>query len=847
MKNTKGLLDALMNSTIFGVLLYRNNGSIILSNETFRNLLGYSEDELKNMTPVDIVADEYKPKVKELFEKRMRGEVFAAEQLKHVLVAKDGTLKHSIIFAYTVTYMGKPAGFVIILDISKQKEQEEKINSVRTLYATLSEVNQIIVRASDDDSLFLDMSNKIVERGLFKDSLVILFDSDMNLKSTFSYRKSSYIDYLKIYLNTPEGRSGQLTRSFLNTKIMIDNDTLKNPTMSPWRDEHTKRGYFSSATIPIIKKNKTIGVLNLCSDKRGFFKKDTYNLLREIMTDINYALDKIDNDKWHSMTSVALNSGFDFIIITDKYFTLLYSNESTYKIFGYSESELIGEHYAKILKGGSGKKGFEKKFLGTLLSGETLTDIFLYKTKDNRDVYGYTTISPFMLKGEIEYYILIGKDITSEIKVEETVEKLLYFDILTGLPNKRFLSESVEAFIKDSTHSGAASAFIIINPVNFSFINSAFDFEVGNKIMKEMAGRMKNIIKNYDILAKWEADKFAVFLKNLNYEEDALHVVNRILAILGEPYVCQDKKISISFNAGISLYPKDAKKSQDIFSKAEVALLNVRRKEGNTVGFFKKEFEEYARKKVELRNGLREAMAKKEFILHYQPYFDTQTHSIKGAEALLRWKRPDRIVPPMKFIPFLEQNGMITETESWIIGELASKMKQWTDEGLNVVPVSVNISPISFKNLHFKDNITAIINKNKINPKFFIFEIVERTFIENFEYSLMILNFLKESGFNLSIDDFGTGYSSLSYLADLPFDNLKIDISFVRKMLTEKHSRYIVETIIYLSKRLNMKSIAEGVETEDQLTLLKRLGCDYIQGFLFSKPLNEKEFKKFLA
>ena len=283
-----------------------------------------------------------------------------------------------------------------------------------------------------------------------------------------------------------------------------------------------------------------------------------------------------------------------------------------------------------------------------------------------------------------------------------------------------------------------------------------------------------------------------------------------------------------------------------MFDKAESALLNSRLKGENTVGFFKKEFEESARKKVDLRNGLNEAMAKNQFVLHYQPYFDIKTGSIKGAEALLRWQRDGILTPPMEFIPFLEQSGMITKVENWIFGEVASKIKIWSDGGLNVVPVSVNISPASFGDPHIKENIEAALGKNGVEPDLFNFEIVERTFIDNLEYSGRLLNDLKEKGFGLSIDDFGTGYSSLSYLAELPFDYLKIDISFVRKMLLDKHSRYIVETIIYLSKKLNMKSIAEGVEAEEQLELLKELGCDYIQGFLLSEPLEETKFEKLL-
>ena len=866
-KNLDGFVYALFRSKTIGVFIYQDDCKIVLSNQTFREFIGYSEDELSRLTPYDIIPDEYKAEVKKLAERRIKGEIFAAEQITHMHITKDGVNKPTVIFAYTINYNGKPAGLVLVLDVSKQKMYDNLLLSFRalqTMYATLSEVNQIIVRAKDEHSLFSEISGRIVRRGLFVNSFIMLFSQDLRIQATFAYEKSDYVDFLKKHLNTgiPDIKKGPLLTSFLKSKIVINNDTLKNPAMLPWRTEQSKRGYLSSAAVPIIKKGRTIGVFSLYAAEKGFFKKETFDLLNEMKMDINYALDKIEDEKWHSMIMTALNSGSDFAVILDKYFNILFVNESAYKIFGYHANELIGQHYSKIFGGGSGKKELPEKFLGTFISGEILTDIFMYKTMSRGDVYCYTTITPYKLDlengGDIEYFITTGKDITAEIKAEETMEQLMHFDALTGLPNKRFLKEKIDAYLKDAGYSEADSspyqlyhcALALINPVNFSLINHTFGFETGDKIIVAISEKIKKVIKSYDILARWEADKFAVFFKRLKFDEDALHIVDRILDVLSESYISYmpdaGKKINISFNAGISLYPKDATSSQDIFDKAESALLNSRSKGENTVGFFKKEFEESARKKVELRSGLNEALAEKQFVLHYQPYFDIKTGSIRGAEALLRWQKNGRLTPPMEFIPFLEQSGMITKVENWILGEVASKIKTWSNKGLKVVPVSVNISPASFANPHIKDIIEETLRKNEVEPGFFNFEIVERTFMDNLEYSGRLLNDLKDKGFGFSIDDFGTGYSSLSYLTELPFDNLKIDISFVKKMLTDKHSRYIVETIIYLSKKLNMKSIAEGVETEEQLQLLKELGCDYIQGFLLSKPLEETKFEEFL-
>lgn len=979
------IIKALLSSSVLGVFLYRDDGKIALSNEAFRDFIGYSESELRDLYPQDLVADEYKSAVKKLVKRRLSGELFVAEQMSHIHKTKAGFLKPTIVFACTIDYGGRPAGFAIVLDVSKQKayekrfaaleeinriiildknvntrllsealeqssewfiiadergniihankavehisgykindiigknlrifksglhnkefyqalrnaifkgkifrsvitnrdkkgnlfyldtvivpvkidgnalrfvdisrnitneiKQQKKIESTSLLYATLSEINQLIVRAKNESDLLLDVCNKIVDKGLFKDAWVGIFDKDKVLKHTFAYAKSDYIDYIKSALNTPDAKQGPSLSSFLQTKIVINNDTANNPIMAPWKNELLKRGYLSSASIPIIKKGKTIGSLNFYSEKRGIFDKDTYKLLKEIMIDLHYALDKIEDEKWSAMVSKALDSGSDFVIITDKYFKLLYLNGSAYKIFGYSADELKGKYYRTLFLGGIGKNDFAKKFRDTLLSDKILTDMFTYKTKDGKTIYGYTDIIPFKVGKYTEYYIVVGKDMTQELIAEETMYKLFYFDILTGLPNRKFIRDKMEAFFQRDKDKNLVCALAIINPVNFSLINQTLGFEIGNKIMVKIFDRIKGQVKDYDIIAKLEADKFAVFLKNIRYKEDAIVIVDKILGFLDETYTVNDKHVDISFNAGISFYPKDARQPRDILSKAEAALLNVRAKGENVVGCFKKEFEEYARKKIELRNSLKEAIKKKEFILHYQPCFGTQTGIIRGAEALLRWKRHGKIIPPMEFIPFLEQSGMIAEVENWIMDEVASKIRMWLDQGLTVVPISMNISPISFKGKYLKENIIKALKKYDVDPKFFALEMVERTFIEDSEYSNALLKSLKKIGIQLLIDDFGTGYSSLSYLADFPFDNLKIDISFIKKMLVDKHSRYITEAVVYLSQKLNIKSVAEGVETEEQLSFLKSIGCDCIQGFLLSKPLDEGSFAKIL-
>lgn len=1019
MQYMEGLLNALLRSTVFGVFLYQENGKIILSNQTFRDFIGYSQEELSNLRADDIVADEYKSAVGNIIERRIRGEIFSVEQFKHAHKTKDGFIKPTLIFAYTVIYNEKPAGLVLVIDDSKRQAAENlflslksinqlitgtsdenelfsgicriigdkpgfslaavgtadektrlikfshlysnfgetletlnalrisvdgsvpegrgtigeayrsgniisindsrtdprlkpwrdellrrniystcaipirknnkikfilliesrnpgsfkdeffdvlkelqsdlsfalkhigqnlKIESMNGLYAGLSRVNEIIVRASSEEELFSDICNQLIENGLFLDALILLFDDNLNVKAEYHYTGSDYADFLKGQkFDSQDKRNGPSATSFLLNKIVINNNTALNARIGPWRQELVKRGYLSSATIPIVKKGKPIGSLALYGGKQKFFAMETFRLLAEMKNDISFALDKIEDAKWHSMISSALNSGSDFAIITDRYFKIIYANESAFRILDYSQEELLGTSYSKVFEGCPGKPGFIDKFMDIAIFGGTITDFFTYRTKNGSIVRSLVTIMPFKSGDSIDYYVSVGKDITHEIEVEKTMERLVHYDTVTGLPNKKMLLEKMDLFMAEASRLTVKSAaLIIINPVNFSFINHTFGLETGNKIMMEIAGRIRSAVKHYDILAKWESDKFAVFFKNLKENEDMLQITERLIGILGAVYILEDKKLGLSFNAGVSFYPRDSDNPQDIANKAESALYNAKAGGENTIRFFKKEFEDYARNKVELRNELKEALANKEFVIYYQPYFDTFSGAIKGAEALLRWKKQGKIIPPMQFIPFLEQSGLITNVEEWIFMEIASGIKQRMENKHKVVPVSMNISPVSFRNPGIKEKIVKAFADKNVEHSFINFEVVERTFMEDINRSADLLHYLKTQGFGLSIDDFGTGYSSLSYLVDLPFDFLKVDISFIRRLTVDQQSAYLVETIIYLSKRLGLKSVAEGVETKEQWMMLKEMGCDYVQGFFFSKPVEYESFIKFL-
>lgn len=298
---------------------------------------------------------------------------------------------------------------------------------------------------------------------------------------------------------------------------------------------------------------------------------------------------------------------------------------------------------------------------------------------------------------------------------------------------------------------------------------------------------------------------------------------------------------------GISIFPDDGKNAEDILKSAYIALSNAKTQGEWGYEFFKESMNIDVSELLLMKNNILNAFKNKEFLIYYQPYFDIKTGKICGMEALARWNNGDiGIIPPVKFIPPLERTGLIRQFEEYLIDTICRNLKEWKEKGLSIVPVSMNISPVSFRKEGLIEMLVSALDRYEISPPLLDIEITEGLFIQNLDDAIKTLNAFKEKGLKISIDDFGTGYSSLSYIKNIPADFIKIDISFIRGMIENPKDMAIVNTVVVLASKLGMKTIAEGVETEEQLKILKSFECDIAQGYLFSKPVPEDEILRFL-
>ncbi len=765
---------------------------------------------------------------------------------------KDGSLFYLDAVIIPIIDNGKVERYLdISRDITQQVELSQKVERTSNLYKMLYSINQIILNIDNEETIINKLPQLIVDNLGFQLAFVIRKgkkEEDLSIE-TYYAKEDSYKQYID-FLNNTSNISSYIKhtpffKSIKNNRVYLANDILSNKKLSFFHKKSKIHNFNSCFSMPIVKNGKAVAAVVGISNHIGFFDKNIYKLLEQVKMDISSYLDKLEAEQWYDMLTNAINSGFDFVIITDENFRIVYANDNATRFSGYPKDEIIGKHHSMFSSKTHSRK-FIKEFYNTLKSGKIYSGIMTYKTKDSRVVKALVNITPYKAKNNKTYYIATGRDVTESLEVQKAIEENLNKDTLTGLVTRATFVNSLKQFIERAEYEKLFGAVAVINPIRLSSINHAYGFEVGNKLIVEIAERLKAYFRKYDTIAKLESDKFGVIIKDLKKEEDVYVILVKLINHLSKPYIIGNEIISISFNAGVSIYPKDAQNAEALLDKAEIALLDVKNKE-ESLGFYKEDLKKRAQKKIKLKNDMARAIKNKEFVLYYQPYFDIKTNKIKGAEALLRWNKNGQIVPPMEFVPVLEESGMISAVENWIVEEVSNKQKQWKNKNIKPMPISINISPISFAKQNFAEDFISDVKTYETNPGLINIEIIERLFIENLKNSRRTLDILKQNGFHLSIDDFGTGYSSLSYLSSLPIDYIKIDISFIRKILYDKRTKAVVKTIISLSKDISMKTIAEGVETKEQLELLKTLGCDYVQGYLFSKPLPEDEFEKMLV
>ncbi len=447
--------------------------------------------------------------------------------------------------------------------------------------------------------------------------------------------------------------------------------------------------------------------------------------------------------------------------------------------------------------------------------------------------------------------LAIVREITDRKRSEKEVHRLAYFDTLTGLPNRQLFHQQLSGAIEQASANGTKVAALYVDLDNFKRINDTLGHSFGDVVLKTIATRLDACIRTDDCIARADSedlgarrlarlggDEFVAILQDLESEEDAVAVAERIRTELTKPVEHLGHEFVVTSSIGVSLYPRDGDDIDTLLKNADVAMYQAKSAGRNSVRFYSGTMSLRSLERLELENGLRYAIQRDELDVHYQPKIDLETGELVGVEALLRWQHPERgDIPPSNFIPLAEECGLISTLGEWVLRRACRQVKVWQDRYQRNINIAVNVSSQQFFNTDFADVVLKEVFDAGLSPTSLQLELTETILMNDVKETIAILNKLKKAGTSLAMDDFGTGYSSLSYLNRLPLDTLKIDRSFVMDLETNRENAAICAAIIAMAHALNLVVVAEGVETEAQKRYLHAQKCDQIQGYLISKPL----------
>jgi diguanylate cyclase (GGDEF)-like protein/PAS domain S-box-containing protein len=433
-------------------------------------------------------------------------------------------------------------------------------------------------------------------------------------------------------------------------------------------------------------------------------------------------------------------------------------------------------------------------------------------------------------------------DITERKNTEKMIKHMAYHDQLTDLPNRYLLREKLNEAIIDSRQNNCHFALLFLDLDRFKAINDTMGHEVGDKVLIEIAERLKECVNERDIISRYGGDEFSILLPDYG-EQKASEVAHQIITKLSIPLTFHLHELLVTPSIGISLFPTHGESFDTLIKNADLAMYHAKSLGRNNFQFFNEELNKKAQHEIAMEVNLRKAMEQNQFELFYQPQVNLESKQIYGAEALLRWIHPEKgIIPPASFIPIAEETGQIIPMGEWVIRTACQENKKWQVAGYFPITVSVNISAKQFFQSNLVEIVESALTETGLDPKYLELEITESITMD-VERSITTLLELKRIGVKVSVDDFGIGYSSLNYLKSLPIDKLKIDQSFIRECPNDINSNTLVRTIIIMAHLLKLKVIAEGVETEEQVSFLLGQGCKEAQGYLFSKPLPISEFE----
>lgn len=532
----------------------------------------------------------------------------------------------------------------------------------------------------------------------------------------------------------------------------------------------------------------------------------------------------------------------DGIIITDLLGNVTYVNPIIKKVLDNEGKEVTDISYDEILS------IIKEKIYST---SHCCSHKGMKEEESCNDHIGNDTYSCFNTKvssiknkdGHVIEKITIIPSMRECDEAHQLIHKMAHYDLLTGLANRALINKNLEEKLIEAKNYDTKLAVAFIDLDNFKLINDTMGHDVGDLVLKKAGKIIQDNLESGDVAGRFGGDEFIIVMSDIKKKKDALRKINNMIELLSKPVNIKGKEIYIPASVGISFYPYDGTSKETLIKNADIAMYSAKGMGKNTCRLYSEEMNVQSTEKLKMINDLKNGLKNNEFIVYYQPQIDINTNEVTGMEALIRWQHPEKgLVPPLDFIPLAEETGLIIPMGEWVLREACRQNKAWQDLGYRPMRMAVNLSIAQFEHESLLPTVKRILAETGLNPKWLELEITESLAVKCFDCAVKKIKQLKELGIYISLDDFGTGYSSYNHLNQLPIDSLKIDKIFFDNLKKNSDEEFITKTMISLAKRLNLKVIAEGIETTSQLNFLRKQKCNIAQGFLFSKPVPAQEF-----
>jgi diguanylate cyclase (GGDEF)-like protein/PAS domain S-box-containing protein len=554
-----------------------------------------------------------------------------------------------------------------------------------------------------------------------------------------------------------------------------------------------------------------------------------------------------------AQAGTTLESIGDAVLSTDTFGRVTYLNRAAEKATGWFREEALGRLANDVFRivDGVTREPIRDPLQLSMIKNElmVLKSNAILVRRDGSELTIADTIAPIHQRnGTVTGAVVVFQDVSEARAAALKISHLAHHDFLTDLPNRVLFDDRLNQAISLAQRHQRHIAVLFLDCDNFKNINDSLGHMMGDFLLQSLAKRIASAGRSSDTVSRQGGDEFIILLPEVKAVEDAETYATKILNEVAKPHFIGEHELHLTASVGIAMYPADGRNADTLVHNADLALYEAKKSGRNTYKCFHPNMNARAIERQSAEAGLLNALEKKEFLLHYQPRMNLQTGAVTGAEALVRWRDPERgIVSPQDFIPLAEDSGLIVPLGRWVIREACRQAMSWRDAGLPIGTLAVNVSPVEFRSSAYLDGINDLLANGLVEPGVLELELTERTLVQDQQTAGTTLKALSDLGIRLALDDFGTGFSSLSYLQRFAINTLKIDRSFVERLPEEARDRSLVGAIINMGKSLELAVVAEGIETESQLNILRELNCTEGQGFHFCHPLPPEEFATYFG